>query len=64
MVKGRWNPDFIWIPPGQRGAITKRSGRFRAASFGLHEPRADLKLMRSLPYGHVAAAPGHRLAAT
>ena len=53
-VKKRTLANITHWPDGKIGAL-RRLLRDECAP---HEPRADLKLMRSLPHGHVAAALG------
>src|ERR1700693_4949519 len=51
-VKKRTRPN---ITHWREGKIEALRGLLRD-EYAPHEPRADLKLMRSLPHGHVAAA--------
>src|SRR5271155_3731957 len=53
-VKKRTLANITYWPAGKIEALR----RLLRDEYAPHEPRADLKLMRSLPHGHVAAALG------
>src|SRR5271154_5242618 len=55
-VKKRTLANITYWPAGKIEALR----RLLRDEYAPHEPRADLKLMRSLPHGHVAAALGMR----